>query len=183
MSLTNKGFAMLCAAALALTAASDPADARPRPKKGKKFVANKGLGLGIMLGAPTGFSGKYYYASDKAFDFGVGAIGYYRGRDGLHLHFDHLWHPVSLASSPAFEMPLYLGIGARFWDFDDRDFGNGSAIGLRGPIGIAFDLNNSPLDIFFELALVLDFYADYCDNCDDIDVDVNGAIGLRYYID
>jgi hypothetical protein len=149
------------------------------------FAELKG-GCDVQCSAPEGAlfcNDQYFYASDKAFDFGVGAIGYYRGRDGLHLHFDHLWHPVSIASSPAFEMPLYLGIGARFWDFDDNDFGNGSAIGLRGPIGIAFDLNNTPLDIFFELALVLDFYADYCDHCDDIDVDVNGAIGLRYYLD
>jgi hypothetical protein len=183
MKTTTKGIAMLCAAALALTAVTEVAEARPRPRRGKKFEANKTFGLGIMLGAPTGFSGKYFYADDKAFDFGIGAIGYYRGRDGLHLHFDHLWHPVSLASTPSFELPLYFGIGARFWDFDeDNDF-HGSVIGIRGPVGIAFDLNNTPIDIFFELALVLDFYADYdCNGCDDdVDADVNAAIGLRYY--
>jgi hypothetical protein len=184
MKTTTKGFAMLCAAVLALTAVTEVADARPRPRRGKKFEANKTFGIGIMLGAPTGFSGKYFYADDKAFDFGVGAIGYYRGRDGLHLHFDHLWHPVSLASTPSFEMPLYVGIGARFFDFDDRDDFHGTAIGVRGPLGIALDFNNVPLDIFFELALVLDFYADYdCNGCDGVDVDVNAALGLRYWFD
>lgn len=175
---------MLCASVLALAVVADSADARPRPgrSRAKRFEANKGLGLGIMLGAPTGFSGKYFYAGDKAFDFGIGAMRYYRGRDGLHLHFDHLWHPLSIASTPSFELPLYLGIGARLFDFDDND-GNdfhGTAIGIRGPVGIAFDFNNVPLDIFFELALVMDFI-NY-DNDSDVDVDVNGAIGLRYYI-
>jgi hypothetical protein len=182
MSTTTKGFALLCASALAMAATATPAEARPRPRKAKKFQANKTFGIGIMLGAPSGFSGKYYYAADRAFDFGLGAIGYYRGRNGIHIHFDHLWHPVTLASTPSFELPLYLGIGARFFDFDDRDDFHGSAIGLRGPIGLAFDLNNIPMDIFFELALVLDFYADYdCYGCGGVDVDINGAIGVRYY--
>jgi hypothetical protein len=182
MKATTKGIAMLCAAALALTAVTEVAEARPRPRKGKKFEANKTFGIGIMLGAPTAFNGKYFYASDKAFDFAIGAIRRFRGRDGLHLHFDHLWHPVSLASTPSFELPLYIGIGARFFDFDDNDNLHGSAFGIRGPVGIAFDLNNTPLDIFFEIALVLDFYDDYnCAGCDDLYVDANGAIGLRYY--
>src|SRR5688572_11947699 len=101
-------FAMLCASAIALGALAETADARPRPAgrtKARKFEANKGFGLGIMLGAPSGLSGKYFYAADKAFDFGLGAIGYYRGRDGIHLHFDHLWHPLSFVSTPAFELP------------------------------------------------------------------------------
>lgn len=173
---------MLCASALALGAVSETADARPRPSRSraKKFEANKQFGIGIMLGAPTGFSGKYFYASDKAFDFGIGAIGYYRGREGLHVHADHLWHPLTLASVPEFELPLYLGVGFRFFDFDYDDNNNhGSAFGIRGPVGIAFDFNNVPLDIFFELALVMDFI-NY-DNDNDVDVDVNGAIGIRYY--
>ena len=184
MKTTTKGFAMLCAAVLALTAVTDVADARPRPRRGKKFEANKTFGIGIMLGAPTGFNGKYFYADDKAFDFGIGAIGRYRGRDGLHIHFDHLWHPVSLASEPAFELPLYVGIGARFFDFDDRDDFHGTAFGVRAPVGIAIDLNNTPLDFFFELALVLDFVNGYdCAGCDNVYVDVNGAIGLRYWFE
>ncbi len=184
MNTMTKGFALLCASALALAAVTETADARPRPsRKAKKFEANKTFGLGFMIGAPTGFSGKYFYAPSKAFDFGVGAIGYYRGRNGLHLHFDHLWHPVSLASTPDFELPLYLGIGARFFSFDDRDNFHGTAFGLRGPIGIAFDLNNVPIDIFFELALVLDFASDYdCAGCDNVYADINGALGLRYYL-
>ncbi|MBE7454706.1 MAG: hypothetical protein HS111_39330 [Kofleriaceae bacterium] len=183
MKHTTAGIALLLASALAVATTSSTAEARPRPsKKAKKFQANKSFGLGIMLGAPTGLSGKYFYAPDKAFDFGVGAIGYYRGRNGFHLHFDHLWHPLSLASTPAFELPLYLGVGARIFDFDDRDDFHGSAIGVRGPIGIAFDLNNVPMDIFFELALVVDFFARYdCNGCSNIGVDVNGAIGFRYY--
>lgn len=160
-------------------AAPGLAEARPRPRSASNFQANKTFGLGFMLGRPTGLSGKYFLASDRALDFGVGAVGGYGHRDGLHLHLDYLWHPVSLVSDPAFELPLYFGIGGRIWDFDDDDYNDdGFAFGVRAPLGIAFDLTNTPIDIFFELALVVDFYSGYRDN---IGTDLNGAIGFRYY--
>ena len=168
------------AVALAATAVSPDAEARPRARRAKKFEANKTFGLGLMLGAPTAIAGKYYYASDKAFDFGVGAMRYYRHRDGLHLHVDHLWHPVSLVSTASFELPLYLGLGLRIFDFDDNANDDGVAIGVRAPIGIAFDFNTAPIDIFIELALVADFFVDYGDRYDG---DVNGAVGFRYYFE
>ncbi|HVK75098.1 MAG TPA: hypothetical protein VM734_17335 [Kofleriaceae bacterium] len=172
----------LCAAALALGAMSEVADARPRPKRGKTFTANKEFGLGLILGAPTGLSGKYFYSEDKAIDFAVGFLGRYRGRDGLHVHVDHLWHPVSLVSDSAFELPLYVGVGGRFYsfDWDDNDrYDDGQVLGVRVPVGIAFDFNNVPLDIFVELAFVLDFYvSDYDDN---VDGDFNGGVGVRYW--
>ncbi|MBK9029977.1 MAG: hypothetical protein IPL61_01340 [Myxococcales bacterium] len=163
---------------LALGVAAESATARPRPRRAKHFEANKGFGLGIMLGAPTGLSGKYYYASDKAFDFGVGAFRYYRQRDGLQIHVDHLWHPVSLVSNADFEMPLYLGVGFRLFDFNDDVNHDGTAIGLRAPIGVAFDLNRTPIDIFVELALVVDLFVGYDDR---YGADLNGAVGFRFY--
>jgi hypothetical protein len=171
--------------ALAFAAAGD-ADARPRPagRRTSSFQANKTFGLGIMIGAPTGLSGKYYLGSDTAIDFGIGAIYGYRGRDGLHLHMDYLWHPLSLVSAEPFELPLYFGIGGRFYsvdyDRDDRVYDDVQALGVRVPVGVAFDFNNIPMDIFIELALVFDFiFDDYYD--DDFDVDFNPAVGIRYY--
>lgn len=163
------------------------ADARRRPRKAKKFQANKTFGLGLMVGAPTAISGKYFYASDRAFDFGVGTVRYWRGRSGLHVHADHLWHPVSLVSNPSFEMPLYLGIGFRLFDYDyDRNNDNydATAVGLRVPFGIAFDLSNVPMDIFVEVALIADVVvnSNYA-NDDDFDGDLHGAIGARYYFE
>lgn len=165
----------LAAVAAVTTASLDDAAARPRPKGGRKFVANKTFGLGLMLGAPTALSGKYFYGRSTAFDFGVGAVRYVRNRDGLHLHVDHLWHPVSLAHDAAFELPLYFGLGVRVFDFD----GAGTALGVRVPIGIAFDFNNVPLDIFVEGALVVDTFLDY--DGDYNRADFNVAVGFRYW--
>lgn len=173
---------VLLALATALTLAAtsvgvDVADARPRPRKGRKFVANKTFGLGLMIGAPTAISGKWFYGSSTAIDFGVGVFRRWRDRDGLALHVDHLWHPVSLAGNPTFELPLYIGIGGRLIDFDG---GGGDALGVRVPVGIAFDFNNVPLDVFVELALVVDTFVDYAGD-DDFDGDLNFALGARYW--
>jgi hypothetical protein len=74
-------------------------------------------------------------------------------------------------------MPFYLGIGGRIADFeDDLDDDGDFNLGVRAPIGLMLDFNNVPLDVFFELALVIDFIG-----YDGVDADFNGALGVRYY--
>jgi hypothetical protein len=173
LAMNHRSLLALAIVAALTAGTAEDASARPRPRA-RKFEANKTFGLGLMLGAPSGLSGKYFYGPSTAFDFGVGAIRYYRNRDGVHLHVDHLWHPVSLAHNRSFELPLYVGLGARVFDFD----GAGSSIGLRAPLGIAFDFNDAPVDLFFEFALVLDTYLD---GDDGLDADVNFAVGARFW--
>jgi hypothetical protein len=88
------------------------------------------------------------------------------------------------------EIPFYIGVGARFWDFEYCErVGNvdvcddGSAMGIRVPIGISLDFNNAPLDIFFQLVPVVDvLYGDYYDRFDDRGhVGIDGSIGLRFW--
>ena len=160
----------------------DAAEARPRPRPGKSFEANKTFGLGLEFGAPFGLTGKYFLSQDRALQFGLGTIYHWRERDGLHVYLDYLFHPVVLASNPTFELPLYFGFGGRIWDIDDygrRDLNQSLAIGLRVPVGIAFDFNNTPLDIFLQLAFTLDFYTG--DYYRDVYGDVNGSVGIRYW--
>ena len=161
----------ILAVAAALTIAAS-AEARPRPKA-SKFEANKSFGLGLMIGAPSGLSGKYFLTKDTAFDFGVGAYYHYRDRDGLHIHGDFLWHPAVLTKNEAFWLPIYFGVGARFLDHNDYD----SHIGVRGVGGLAFDFQRVPLDIFFELWFAVDLVRD-----DHYDMsDGAGSLGIRYW--
>lgn len=166
--------------ALVLCTDVPDAQARPRPAgRTSSFSANKTFGLGFMFGAPTGLSGKYYLSADTALDFGLGLIGGYGDRDGVHLHMDFLWHPAVLATTDPFVLPIYFGVGGRLWDYDhDRnDFDDDTALGVRVPLGIAMDFNNVPLDIFFELAFVLDFLVDH----GDLHAGFNSSLGIRYY--
>jgi hypothetical protein len=168
-------FGSVIAAALTLAFVAQ-ADARPRPagRGGKKFQANKTFGLGLMLGAPSGLTGKFFLSRDTALDFGVGVYEGYRD-DGIHLHFDFLWHPVVLATNPTFWLPLYFGVGARY--FDHNRGADDDHLGVRVPLGISFDFQRVPLDVFIELAFVLDFIVH--DNHDR--ADLNAAVGIRYY--
>ena len=180
---------LLAAVALVMTVAAvaPDAEARPRPQSGKRFESNKTFGLGLELGAPTGLTGKYFLSADRALQFGIGTIYHWRDRDGVNVYLDYLWHPLSLASNPAFELPLYFGIGGRIWAVDDyrfRDdrYDNGVyGLGVHVPVGIAFDFNNVPLDIFIQLAFVLDFYVGDYDRT--VYGDVNGSAGVRYWFD
>jgi len=148
---------------------------------------NKTFGLGLELGEPDGLNGKYFLSESGALDFGVGYIydHYYYG-DGFHLYADYLWH-FSLASTPSFELPFYVGAGLRFWDFNYCYQGvcdyAGSAIGIRVPFGIAFDFNNAPVDIFLQLVPVLDFIGgDYYmryGNREHFGID--GSVGVRFW--
>jgi hypothetical protein len=123
-----------------------------------------------------------------ALDFGVGYIydDYYYG-DGFHIYANYLWHPISLVSAQAFELPLYIGGGLRFWEFDYCYLGtcgySGSAIGIRVPVGIAFDFNHVPLDIFMQLVPVVDIltgtYYDQFRDRGHFGVDV--SVGIRYW--
>jgi len=169
-------------AALAVLALASDVDARPRPTgHTRRFEANKTFGLGLELGAPFGLTGKYFYSSDKAFDFGVGDIDYYYGnRYGLYLYGDHLWHPADLASTEPFELPFYIGVGVNLWNFNENinNGQNGVALGVRVPIGIAFDFNEVPLDVFVQLTPVLDFAFHYRDEAFFV---VEGSVGIRYW--
>lgn len=169
-----------------LAAMSNTADARPRPAggiRGKSFEANKEFGLGLELGSPAGLSAKYFLSEDNALQFGLGWYnGYYRDFFGFHLYMDYLWHPVSLVSASAFELPLFVGVGGQFLSFEDRRdrdiYDEGFGFGVRVPVGIAFDFNNVPLDIFLQVVPTLHFYSRYEDRAG---FWISGSIGIRYW--
>jgi hypothetical protein len=176
----------LLALGLALLATTDADARRRRSLGGEKYSANGTFGLGLELGSPTGINGKYFLTDTTALNFGLGFIYdryYYDDRDGLHLYLDHLWHPLSLTNQPAFQLPLYVGIGGRFWSFDDGRRGiddDGYAIGVHAPIGIAFDFNNKPLDIYVQLAVVLDVFVNYYRD-ERLGFHIEGSFGVRYW--
>jgi hypothetical protein len=175
---------LLATLGLALFTAT-AADARPRPGGhlgGRRFEANKTFGLGLELGEPTGIVGKYFFSADHAIDFGVGDIYNYSSRYGLHIYADYLFHPVTLATTEDFELPFYIGVGGRFWDFEDRSTNprdTAFAVGVRVPVGIAMDFNTVPLDIFLQVVPVLDFYSGYAAHSVYLDFDV--SLGIRYW--
>jgi hypothetical protein len=109
--------ATLCAAA-ALALAAAPASAASRSGDAHPF------GLGIMLGSPTGLTGKLYLGGKPfALQMGIGAVEDLNNDDfdddGWQVHVDVVWHPAVLARQPAFTLPFYVGVGGRIAEDDD----------------------------------------------------------------
>ena len=172
--------------ALAIASAVGSAEARPRPARStSNFQANKTFGAGLELGNPTGLTAKYFLSPSGALDFGLGAYGDYGFRNrgygnGLSIYMDYLWHPLSLVSAEAFELPLYIGVGGRLWSFDypGNAYGRDTVLGLRVPLGISFDMNNIPFDFFFQFTYTVDLYEGYGSNFYSY---IDGSIGARYW--
>jgi hypothetical protein len=126
------------------------------------------FGLGIILGEPTGISGKLWISANSAVD---GAAAWSLGNnEALHLHADYLLHNFSLIEVEKGRLPFYYGIGGRirFADVGD-DF-----IGVRIPVGLTYLFESAPLDIFLEVVPILDL-------APDTDFDLNAAVGARYF--
>lgn len=76
-------------------------------------------------------------------------------------------------------MPVYGGVGARLVQYrEGRDGDNYLSLGARAVVGMLFDFKNIPLDVFLEIAPVIEYgFAD--DVGFELALDVGG--GARYY--
>ncbi|MCK4879258.1 MAG: hypothetical protein KAS82_01315 [Bacteroidales bacterium] len=130
------------------------------------FAQDSGFGLGAIFGEPTGLSAKVWTSENTAID---GAVAWsFAGAGFLHLHADFLFHNYDLISVSEGKLLLYFGIGAFV------NFASELGLGIRVPIGLAYQFEGAPLEIFAEIAPGLsllpgtDFY-------------FGGGIGIRYY--
>jgi hypothetical protein len=128
---------------------------------------DKGVGLGIIIGEPTGFSFKYWTSSTTAFDAALAWSFIDEG--AFHIHADYILHSFNLIRVPEGKLPFYYGIGARLKTSGD------TRLGVRVPLGLAYLFQNAPVDIFLEIAPILDFIPK-------TDFRINAALGARYYI-
>lgn len=142
------------------------------------LAQDKGFGLGIILGEPSGLSAKLWTSKMNAFDFGLGvslggdriAHKYDYDETGrIHFHMDYLWHSFNAISSTE-RFPLYYGLGGRF----NSGGGYDGSIGIRGVFGIAWLPRSTPLDIFLELVPVFQVTPL-------TGLGIDSGIGIRYF--
>jgi len=132
-------------------------------------VQQVGLGdveVGIVLGEPTGFSGKVWTTLNSAFDVGV---AWSFGKGGhIHLHGDYLIHAFDFFSVETGDMPLYFGVGGRV-RLEEED----SRVGLRIVVGTEYVFSEAPVSIFLEIAPIMDIIPETASN-------LNAGFGIRY---
>lgn len=130
--------------------------------------ANRGTGIGFMVGEPTGLSLKSWTGGNNAFDVG---LAWSLSRDAVHLHADYLWHNFNIFNDiESGTLPLYYGIGGRVILADDD-----AVIGARVPVGLNYLFDDSPIGLFLEIAPIFNL-------APDTDFDVDGALGIRFYL-
>lgn len=132
------------------------------------FAQRDGLGIGVILGEPTGLSVKTWTGSKTAID-AAAAWGVYS--DVLHIHADALMHSFMLSVDEG-QLPLYIGIGGRV------RLSNNPAVGIRVPLGVAYHFASDSFDVFLEVVPTLDFISPNTNDGFNID----GGIGIRYYL-
>lgn len=115
------------------------------------------FGIGFVLGEPTGVTWKYKINSTNAID---GALGF-SPFDRYRLHVDYLWQSLPFNER---NLALHYGVGmavgfgrTRYFAVDDgrrqyflRDQEIG--FGIRGVVGIDYRIQQSPVNLFFEVA-------------------------------
>lgn len=128
----------------------------------------QGLGIGVIVGEPTGISFKSWKGPSPAI---AGAVAWsFSGKTSLHVHIDYLMGHNFLDQRS--RVPLYYGLGGRVRIKDNGD--SDPLIGVRIPVGISYIFPNDPFDIFLEIAPIIDVIPD-------TDFGLNSAIGARYY--
>lgn len=138
-------------------------------------VSNR-VGVGIMVGEPTGFSLKAWNSDRTAIDLGLAwSLGRY---DAINIHADYLWHNFTLFDEiESGRLPAYVGVGGRIIFADDYpDPGESNAIvGARIPVGVDYLFEDAPVGIFLEVAPVVNIIPE-------TDFDVDGAVGIRVFL-
>ncbi len=159
----------LCLILLLTFASAALAQTRPgSPQRYSGPQMSRPTGLGMIFGEPTGISFKHWVSPKTAIDAGFAWSLAGRG-DELHIHADYLWHTPLRSSDPAVRRTsFYIGVGGRIrFETDTR-------VGARVPLGFTHFIKDAPLDIFFEVAPILDL-------APATELSANGGIGLRYF--
>ncbi|NTU52415.1 MAG: hypothetical protein HGA97_01675 [Chlorobiaceae bacterium] len=130
---------------------------------------DEGLYVGLIVGEPTGISIKKWtdqtHAIDCAIAFSI--VDDHR----FQIHADYLVHDSSLMNNSEIKGSTlwYYGVGARLLLKNDN-----THFGIRAPLGIDYLFAKSPLDVFAEIAPIVDV-------APKINLDLGVAIGLRYF--
>jgi hypothetical protein len=127
---------------------------------------DRGFGLGVMFGEPTGLSFKDWLSQRSAIDGGLAWS--FENKAALNLHADYLMHDYSLAHVEEGQLPFYYGLGLRLKLESNTKFS------VRIPLGFSYQFAHDPLDIFFEIVPMLNLVPSTA-------FDLNGGIGIRYY--
>ena len=125
------------------------------------------FGIGVLLGEPTGLSAKVRLGPTSAID--AAAAWSFVDEGSFYFHADYLVHFNDIFTVDPGELPLYVGAGGMISLREDP------LLGLRIPVGLAYEFEPVPLDVFFEIAPGMGIFPE-------TSLEFGGGIGIRYYV-
>ena len=143
-------------------------------------VEKGSLGAGLVIGEPTGVCAKLYLDDDQAVQ---AALGFTFVSGGFQAHADYVFHPWILEEREAFTIPAYIGPGVRVMQHAaGRDGDTDFRVGPRAVAGLLFDFKEIPLDVFVEVAGIVEFrFGSDDEEINGLGFALNGGLGARYY--
>jgi hypothetical protein len=132
----------------------------------------EGIGVGIVLGDPSGLSVAYRAGEHHTVQVD---FGYNFRRDLVHVSADYLYNVVILDTPEmaGVRFPVYIGIGGRYQNYGN-DFDDDAGFGIRVPIGMAVLPRTLAIDPFVEIAPVMLI-------APETKASLEGGIGCRLY--
>ena len=127
---------------------------------------DRGFGLGVILGEPTGVSFKNWVGRREAFD--VAVAWSFEGEGAIHIHADYLFHNFRLFNIEKGDLVFYYGIGGRVKTVHETQ------VGVRIPLGLSYLFEKDPVEIFFELGPILNLTPKTLFR-------MTTGVGIRYY--
>ncbi len=150
---------------------------------GFSAAQESGVGVGIIVGEPTGISTKIWTSHTNAVDIGLGwsngdwywmrmGNGYWQYVNDTYVHFhaDYLWHSFDAIHSQE-RFPLYYGVGMTIHSGQASPY---NWLGVRGTFGIEWLPRRVPIDVFLEIVPTLQLapFSDF---------GFNAGLGTRFY--
>ena len=146
---------------------------------GAAFAQNrdKALGLGIIILGPTGFSVNYRLSAENSVD---AALAWDIDK-AVYIHGDYLFKTKTLHQEGTAVLTAHYGLGARIAIIHDDHYDRGRSrwvnrdrFGLRAPLGVDIWFPKPSLEVFLELAAIMDIV-------ESTDLSLDIGLGLRYY--
>jgi hypothetical protein len=127
--------------------------------------STSGIGIGPIIGLPTGISAKIWQGRTNAID---GIVGWSFRGDYLELVADYVWHNYTLIPVSSGKFPIYYGLGGIV------HIANDPGMGIRMVGGMEYLFPSAPLDLFMEVAPVAGIFPEP-------GIGVCAGIGMRYF--
>lgn len=124
------------------------------------------FGAGIVLGEPTGLTAKLWVGERTAVDAAVAWS--FSEEDALYLHANYLYHFFHENPDLPKALSAYVGAGGKIVFRSDTE------LGIRVPVGLSYQLEQVPIEVFLEVAPGVLLVPD-------TDADIGAGIGVRYY--